>query len=117
MPYIITTTHDREPDWPGEQTRRAVATLEEAREAAKDALPASANLSRHFEAEDLPESGGTIGPLPAGTVIAVRLCGWSELHRAATGQGLDFLTGLDHSTQHAAIIDAYNARQGATVPR
>lgn len=53
---------------------RAVATLEEARKALRHSFP---DFPSYFRAqssiEELPESGGTIGPLPDGTVIEVKL--------------------------------------------
>ena len=110
MPYVITTSRTIIGGYtaPGERetitdtTRRAVATLEEAREAAREALPAAANLSRHYEAEDIPAAGGTIGPLPDGTVIGVRPILWAELARD-TGQ---FDAG--HELAHGEILEAFN---------
>jgi hypothetical protein len=100
MPYIV-TTKQRVPNWDGvgdaplmRGFRRAVATLEEARQSCVRALYA-ANAPQGdvsgprlwTAAYELPESGGTVGPLPDGTVIEVepcedcapdRLCIWHE---------------------------------------
>ena len=94
MPYIITTIRpdtdygdvpeDADPDViaamiEAKDSRRAVATLEEAREAVSDALyengaePDSWRLAEQFDT--MPESGGTIGPLPDGTMIEVERAG------------------------------------------
>jgi hypothetical protein len=55
-------------------SRREVDTLEEARrEAGRACLGStSLNLENVEQARTLPESGGTVGPLPDGTVIEVR---------------------------------------------
>jgi hypothetical protein len=53
----------------------------------------------------LPESGGTIGPLPDGTVIEVERVSWLSLLKAA-------FPDHDHGDVYGEdeIIDAYNAR-------
>jgi hypothetical protein len=89
MPYIVITTDtllyaedptaEFEPDAkPVQQIRTAVATLDEARGAA-DRIVLDGYADSFKSANDdrnallaLPESGGTIGPLPDGTVIEVR---------------------------------------------
>lgn len=65
--------------WPPKISRQAAATLEEARKAAAKALPRNAtniaweHARLSVEAGGvIGESGGTIGPLPDGTVIEVR---------------------------------------------
>ena len=101
MPYIITTTprptHDQLvaridgvelPD-----TCTAVATLEEARGVAYPVVHAAWPDATNGNSDEqrahrwavvavhrLPESGGTIGPLPDGTVIEVRQVDRHDLH-------------------------------------
>jgi hypothetical protein len=78
MSYIITTATTAEQWQRGRvTTRQAVPTLDAAREATVaivlDRYPV--RWPRKFTvraARTLPESGGTIGPLPDGTVIEVR---------------------------------------------
>lgn len=119
-PYIVTTKRrwaDAASNTAGTQlaSRRAVATLEETREVADDAVFAAFDRDRKrpgdelpppymalsIDARDLPESGGTVGPLPDGTVIEVERTGWTDLLMAAHITG-----GSD-----AQILDAFNARQ------
>jgi hypothetical protein len=91
MPYIITTANlgtGAEPDalglldWAGAiiLSQRAVATLDKARAWAHwsvaKTFPHHVQVPREVvrgmdAAERLPENGGTIGPLPDGTVIEV----------------------------------------------
>jgi hypothetical protein len=88
VPYIITTLAQCEhPDGsPPEhgrriQSRRAVATLEEARQHARNEADATvredefAPKAAWDAIAALPEAGGTVGPLPDGTVIEVRRVG------------------------------------------
>lgn len=69
MPYIIETTN-------GSQI--AVATLDEARErivrivAGTSRSQAVLDDARWTYADPLPDEGGTVGPLPDGTVMEVR---------------------------------------------
>jgi hypothetical protein len=109
MPYIITTLDTARHGEPMEDqsaadvdgaTRTAVATLEEARDKAHEAVHAAyraaypvhadgrtgehsdaqrAHRWRNIEISNLPESGGTVGPLPDGTVIEVRQVTLAEL--------------------------------------
>jgi hypothetical protein len=84
MPYIITTHARLTQTMPGPTTRIAVATLDEAREAAYSAVedrepPIMVCFRLAGECHDMSESGGTIGPLPDGTVIEVKPCTWSHL--------------------------------------
>ena len=94
MPYIITIAPraDHAPERNGDLDREshdgcdicaqqradthrtAVATLDEARTAAYFACDAAKPYEDPFKdaACDLPESGGSVGPLPDGTVIEVR---------------------------------------------
>lgn len=113
MPYIITTTHgERDMRWP-RVTRRAVATLDEAREAARESVNAiDVGLFRECEqAELLPEHGGTIGPLPDGTVIEVEPATYEALIAAL---GITYMAHFRRAHTDAATIAAYNAAQGVT---
>jgi hypothetical protein len=105
---------------------RAVATLEEARNAADEAVIAIFDtavphvrlpVARYCQADEwsrieygfrdavqaLPESGGTVGPLPDGTVIQVERVAWAYLE-----DEMDRLDGVDRPM--AEIIAAFNAR-------
>jgi hypothetical protein len=114
MPYIVTT---KRPIMYGEPikdvSRRAVATHAQALLIASGVyqqavgyrknLGAEENLRRQAEdfarwgSWDVPESGGTVGPLPDGTVIEVERVTWGQLaYRAFEKQ---------------EILDAYKARQ------
>jgi hypothetical protein len=107
MPYIVTTKRELEDDgmgraWFERVSRHAVATLDEARETALRAVGERRDMY-YCEMEDaVPESGGTVGPLPDGTVIEVEQARWIDLIHASTAT-------TDSSDQ--AILDAYNARQ------
>ena len=131
MPYIITTTQREitgsEGAWRGsvlehEVSRTAVATLEDAREAAlqgiEDAyrgqVPHIVDSAHGLEAfhesdtdaEELLESGGTVGPLPDGTVIEVRPASWMDLKIHTD------LPGDPHGTlSNATILAAFNGAQ------
>lgn len=128
MPYLITTdAADPRATWVGYPdnartiTSRAVATLDRARTLAARPLklgepghPNHRDAHRHvIEAQNLPEQGGTVGPLPDGTTITVApmTCGemleeipsdWPPIYAAEDG-GFDLL----------AIVDAYNASREA----
>lgn len=113
MPYIVAMhpADDRSYATRAEQiaavslTRRAVATLDSACEVALDLAitqyvepdmrPSWANACRR-----LPVEGGTVGPLPDGTVIDVAYVGWATLERAT-----------DPGLSRDAILAAYNAAQ------
>lgn len=83
MPYVITTKRKMATAPIGAfqvESRRAAATLEEARKAAHDTMfdramesawAEGSNAANWQAVNDLPESGGTVGPLPDGTVIEV----------------------------------------------
>lgn len=89
MPYIIETRYDHEPaarrleaaGYVGEAfqlrhsvpTRTAVATLDEARKVVWGPLDWRGTC------EHISESGGTVGPLPDGTVIEVRQVSLDEI--------------------------------------
>jgi hypothetical protein len=108
MPFIITTTRHL-PSMESHDTmeyveRRAVATLEEARTLASDAVY-DAGLKTVVDAEQaftIPVSGGSVGPLPDGTVIEVEHASWDDLV-GADGWGV--------STTEAEVIAAYNDAQ------
>jgi hypothetical protein len=98
-PYIITTKR------PGEAVHRIAHDL-----------PGKWQITTLAKYTPLPESGGTVGPLPNGTVIEVEQVGWSELARLA---GRTRYTvppdepvpdGLGRRGWQV-ILDAYNARQ------
>jgi hypothetical protein len=120
--------HPNSDDGDGNRTpvsRRAVATLEEAREEARDrlrenrSLYGDSNEYRRFGEmiPALPEQGGAVGPLPDGTVIEVEQVGWSELARLAgrtrytvpPDEPVD-PDGLGRKGWQV-ILDTYNARQ------
>jgi hypothetical protein len=128
MPYIITTasgvcTSEDPKDHQGDTcpihedplSRHAVATLEEAREIAFDLIDArnphatedehDAGAIAPGDAHDLPEAGGTIGPLADGTVI--------EVARVKLRDILNPTDWRDHQPTTAELIDAYNARETA----
>lgn len=81
MPYLVTTKR-RVVEHIGDIERvthevlscRAVATLDEAVEDAEQVA-----LTFHDVVLTLPESGGTVGPLPDGTLIEVRPVSWEYL--------------------------------------
>jgi hypothetical protein len=114
MPYIVTTTPSK--SYAGRArnvdafpTRRAVATLDEARRCAIRAVGDERGLDwqRHRNAATwLPEHGGTVGPLPDGTVVMVEPISYDDL--AYHVPDLVRTTGFD---QYAQLIDAYNAAQ------
>jgi len=124
MPYTITTWHNEDavpiPVIPKpKDTRRAVATLEEARAAVNNALYRIEGemddprplAGFYAQADTLPESGGTIGPLPDGTVIEVRRRSWRDLSPYCRFHP-DAEIGDDPiDPTPAEIIDAYNARK------
>jgi hypothetical protein len=75
MPYIVTTRQKRRAPVTDERymahlSTRAVATLEEAHRICDDAFAAT-GLGAHYTLVVPGESGGTVGPLPDGTVIEV----------------------------------------------
>lgn len=104
-------------------SRHAVATLEEAREIGREMcnlgpgdqfghdhyLPCSAQF------DDLPESGGTVGPLPDGTVIEVEQLSPLMLSARIPGNtgGLAALIRdcLDKGGDWTELLRFFNARQ------
>jgi hypothetical protein len=71
-------------NWPPKVTRTAVATLGEARAKALNLTSAhdTGDKPPNHDALALPESGGTVGPLPDGTVIEVRRVKWRDITNA-----------------------------------
>jgi hypothetical protein len=81
VPYIITTTFA----WKSSTARHtmtdsrvAVATLDEAHQAAQDAIDAAGPIRSRdtfrtlcWRAAHIPQAGGSVGPLPDGTTIEV----------------------------------------------
>lgn len=102
MPYIITTYPEptMAPGFVG--TRRAVATLDEAKGAVIREL--APRIDSAFE-WDLGLDGGTIGPLPNGTVIEVRRVLHADVMREAGLSRRDTPFMSD-----AQILDAFNAQ-------
>lgn len=111
------------------ESDRAVATLQEARTAVRASAQAADEATKHATwlteawrdalraANNLPKSGGTIGPLTDGTVIKVRpvtvggLAGMAEILPA------DYPASAypTEVARIAAIIDAYNAAKERVV--
>lgn len=122
MPYVITTTSPdpcvaySTPRRPV-VSRHAVATLEDARIEAARVIPEHASVDvrehpitwrhAHTLAATLPESGGTVGPLPDGTTIEVTWTTWDRLRDELRHA----MQPLSYDSGHAAeaIIAAYNA--------
>ena len=124
MPYIIET---RYADCPTPRecgecdiSRTAVTTLDEARDCAAQAVesaPAaqavgSATDDRLWSARDaaltLDESGGSIGPLPDGTVIEVTQVCWQWIIGMADDRGID-TDAVHEDGGDLAILAAFNA--------
>lgn len=95
-------------------SRRAVATLHEARQDARNIVEDRAETPGWTEeytawreiARALHEDGDTIGPLADGTVIEVEQVEWSVLARRG---GSRHTTDTPNHVQSYAILDAYNA--------
>lgn len=111
MPYVITTTYSLRPlGAMSRLSRRAVATLEEARqrvfEIAEDVYGIGRDVGAQVDAcRSLTEAGGTVGPLPDGTVIEVARVPFHELMLRAN------IEPPENGMLDAEIIDAYNARE------
>ena len=113
MPYIITTRRrtSTPEGFDPPLTRRAVATLEEAKRAVR-MNNRDVFYSEWFDRIDLPADGGTIGPLPDGTTIEVTPVCWNWIIGAAEDAGVD--TDAVHADgDDIAILDAYNAQENA----
>ena len=120
MPYIITTTaDDPHVGTPAMErvtvTRTAVATLDEARDVVTGIVEEREPFSHKVQEtagsnlSAMRESGGTIGPLPDGTVIEVRPASWHELIAANGGLCGHPITACDDESL-AEVIAAFNAR-------
>lgn len=108
MPYVICVN---QPGYLPESDPVAVATLDEAREQARECVGTSADAlgeeqaARDYfraaegEADALPEQGGVI-QLPDGYVVDVRVVTWDELADLAG------FSSTRHT--HDEILDAYN---------
>lgn len=90
---------------------RAVATIAQARDYADQRIFATAReledpavVRCRDTAFNLPETGGTIGPLPDGVVIEVSVTDWQDLAGRA---GLIYAPG---TFTVAEILDAFNGR-------
>lgn len=97
MPYIVTTSRKYHPlaaDSPENvhHTRHAVATLDEMNAAVRDACTIDGH--KHWKAPEIYnrclDDGGTVGPLPDGTVIEVE-----HVSNSALGYCAGLLT-VDH---------------------
>jgi hypothetical protein len=126
MPYIVTTKQpDERTGSSGERShvefasRLAVATLEKARRIIIDAVTGtSRSAAVQYDAlvnyaDTVPESGGTVGPLPDGTVIEVEQADWSLLARScdpplpiAGPAGSEWT-----EAEKQIILDTFNARE------
>jgi hypothetical protein len=115
MPYIIETRTAEEHDGeffyhPADTSRVAVATLDEARTAAWDAACATGIVGLvgqwRRQAENLPEQGGSVGPLPDGTTIEVKQIRWEVLRGWVHGMGVSAWR-----EPQATVIDAFNAQE------
>lgn len=140
MPYIVTTTKPTDPVFVGQihmgthtrdeweathVSRLAVATLEEAQQEAWGVVsgrPWLNDVSTYQAAADvahsLAESGGTVGPLPDGTLIEVERVGYFDLadqtdvpkEPRSTSWGEIVMRPATVVTD-AQILAAFNARQ------
>jgi hypothetical protein len=113
MPYIITVN---QPGYLPEADPTAVATIEEARDLAREELDTSAvnsldvlDREDDFRAniDELPESGGVIGPLPDGYVIDVQRVPLEDLANQVDLNIDPDNLGIPVATE-AEVIDAYN---------
>jgi hypothetical protein len=117
-PYIVTTKRRGYMGLglvrsPRVVSRRAVATLEEARDFIYS-LCAETDVDDERIADDidrLPESGGTVGPLPDGTVIEVEQTTADRLLDDLEKWGVGWREEWNDADLCAAWSDAYNARQ------
>jgi hypothetical protein len=93
-------------------SRLAVATLEEAKAESAALLEGHEYTNDEFFATALiPESGGTVGPLPDGTTIHVEPRQWYQLAEA-----VGWHPDADAHRGEAELLAAYNAKQGGPGP-
>jgi hypothetical protein len=115
--------HPNSDDGDGNRTpvsRRAVATLKEAEaicdsriEQQRDSfdLPGMADAFEQVE-DVMEESGGTVGPLPDGTVIEVEPTTWLAIAETVGMTWWSTATTPEATRRREqAVLDAYNARQ------
>lgn len=85
------------------QKLHAVATLDEARAAAVEATGGACTIAEHNRTLDqaaaITDHGGTVGPLPDGTMIKVERVGWNKL------------VPDPHRYTDSQIIATFNAQQ------
>jgi hypothetical protein len=116
MPYIVTTKRELEDDgmgraWFERVSRHAVATLDEARETALRAVGERRDMY-YCEMEDaVPESGGTVGPLPDGTVIEVEQRSRNWLADRLGGMTDEHVWPAKDDATLQRQCNAYHARQ------
>jgi len=133
MPYTITTTTPVRPrpanDWRtrAKVSRHAVTTLEKAQLAAWGIVQGrtwdsdvSAYQAASDKARTLPKDGGTIGPLPDGTVIEVVLTTDAALLATISTEGIDVEAYNDAINEgfpveaSRIVCDAWNEQRKAT---
>ena len=114
MPFITTTKrpvdagHPEAPrdGWPA--SRRAVATLEEVADRVDEQF-ADHSMSYRRVVLALPEAGGTVGPLPDGTVIEVHRAPWQRIWEWS-GWSVPTI-GPPDAREQVEILAAWNARE------
>lgn len=80
------------------ESRRAVATLDEARE-----IVHTATAKQHAARWPIYEGGGTVGPLPDGTKIEVEFWG--------AARAVNWMVANGYDPQTESFIDAYNDKE------
>jgi hypothetical protein len=122
VPYVITTHPGQSSDYEtrGEHiaavglSRVAVATLEEAREMVFRVIDEQERiddlLSTYADAIFLAD-GGTVGPLPDGTIIEVERVGWIDFEMMARrgDTALPPIEVFDRDDYRADLLAAFNA--------
>jgi hypothetical protein len=112
MPYIITTLHpwtDANEPARRARTRTAVATDYEMRAVVRDHVVASGRTIG-TTADPVTNAGGSIGPLPDGTVIEVQQVSWNWIIGMADDRGIN-TDAVHEDGGDLAILAAFN---GAT---
>jgi hypothetical protein len=115
MPYIITTKRPADPltisdDASWAHTRTAVATLDEARNRVLDIAQRPRAIV--WVERYISESGGTVGPLPDGTVIEVRWIDWMDFERMiipGTVAATIPIATFDDDDYRDGLLRAFNA--------